>query len=552
MSILRRFDLGLWLLLLEFIQSFPLKAYSARVSTRTKSLQIRGLERRDTLIGKVSTNDLGRAFVDVDDDFQNVYHARRLHVASASFDGQPVSETASLPDIWFPYISKRKKRGEGAFGDVAEFTLSCPKQTPIQAALKVIPQDLHDPEKEKLLNNEISSLTEVSSFLNDPEKAKAFPEDMRPYVLSLLAKPEAAAGHLFIVSPFFNSGDVEKAIGKKAWFGGQKAMYGFMLHIAKGVRLMHEVGWVHGDIKGENALLSCNGNSKTVGNCVATVIDFGLSCRIDEATCKRVGTSYYVAPEVLVRTKTGGKPDPKTDVWSLGILLWEIRFGFGNLPTYAQTTAGILQKVVNLDRSTLDFSGACALPPEEESLKELLKGMLTRSLDFRLTMDQVIEQLSALAPEVMRTASASQVPEDAAECLKRDYKSATSIEGEGIPVNESHSFGDNPASAPAQKGESFQCCYVPPTMMGWLSKGINRKGSHHITLEGASCAWSSMRAYADYESCNTLGGGSCEKCWSTCCEKMRHPGNIDEMCKGAKAVVKREKECYFSYAKKWL
>lgn len=91
----------------------------------------------------------------------------------------------------------------------------------------------------------------------------------------------------------------------------------------------HRAGLVHRDIKPENVLLAQDGTVK--------VADFGLVRAVAQATTTSLtgsvlGTVAYVAPESVTR----GTTDPRTDVYSAGILLHELLTG---APPYAGDTA---------------------------------------------------------------------------------------------------------------------------------------------------------------------------------------------------------------------
>ncbi len=82
----------------------------------------------------------------------------------------------------------------------------------------------------------------------------------------------------------------------------------------------HRAGLVHRDVKPENVLLSDDG--------VVKVADFGLAravaqAAVTTATGMVLGTVAYVAPEQVSR----GTTDPRTDVYSAGILLYEMLTG---------------------------------------------------------------------------------------------------------------------------------------------------------------------------------------------------------------------------------
>lgn len=98
------------------------------------------------------------------------------------------------------------------------------------------------------------------------------------------------------------------------------------LQIADGLTAAHACGIVHRDIKPGNLLL-CDGLVK--------IIDFGVARLGDQTTITKegvaVGTLSYTAPEHLF----GGEPSPESDLWSLGVVLYESIAG--RLPFQAKT-----------------------------------------------------------------------------------------------------------------------------------------------------------------------------------------------------------------------
>ena len=82
----------------------------------------------------------------------------------------------------------------------------------------------------------------------------------------------------------------------------------------------HERGILHRDIKPANVLLTDDGQPM--------LLDFNLAVDAD-ALAEAGGTPAYMAPEQLASLKKGrAKPDPRTDVFSLGLVLAELLIGF--------------------------------------------------------------------------------------------------------------------------------------------------------------------------------------------------------------------------------
>jgi hypothetical protein len=96
------------------------------------------------------------------------------------------------------------------------------------------------------------------------------------------------------------------------------------VEILKGLSFMHKRHVLHKDIKSENILFNERMQVK--------LADFGNSTRVDDKTGRAepqeaVGTSYWMAPEIIAEEEHDGK----VDVWSFGVVLYEMLLG---LPPY--------------------------------------------------------------------------------------------------------------------------------------------------------------------------------------------------------------------------
>ncbi|OHT07685.1 hypothetical protein TRFO_24021 [Tritrichomonas foetus] len=110
------------------------------------------------------------------------------------------------------------------------------------------------------------------------------------------------------------------------------------IQIAQAIKYLHqEVNIVHRDLKAENILLDNNFNPK--------LIDFGLSKEFktnneNDLMRTRCGSPCYVSPEVI---QTNGYTE-KTDIWSLGIILYLMVYG--TFPFYEENIQLLFKKII--------------------------------------------------------------------------------------------------------------------------------------------------------------------------------------------------------------
>ncbi|QQS28928.1 MAG: serine/threonine-protein kinase [Sphingobacteriales bacterium] len=126
--------------------------------------------------------------------------------------------------------------------------------------------------------------------------------------------------------------------------------------ILKGLQYLHDHNIVHRDLKPKNILLSSANEVIT-----AKIADFGISKKIDiedgGASSQLLGSVEYMAPEQFAPVVYGinGKIDTNADLWSFGIILYELFAGklpFGSRTkgiTYEQILNNILFQDLSID-----------------------------------------------------------------------------------------------------------------------------------------------------------------------------------------------------------
>ena len=135
---------------------------------------------------------------------------------------------------------------------------------------------------------------------------------------------------------------------------------------------------VHRDLKPENFLFSTKSE-----DAVIKIIDFGLSRHDDTATKimnTKVGTPYYVAPEVLNREYT-----KSCDIWSIGVITYILLCGYP--PFYGDTDNQIFDcvRAARFDFPSPDWDGI------SQAAKDFICALLRKDPSKRLTASEALQ-----------------------------------------------------------------------------------------------------------------------------------------------------------------
>jgi serine/threonine protein kinase/tetratricopeptide (TPR) repeat protein len=148
----------------------------------------------------------------------------------------------------------------------------------------------------------------------------------------------------FIAMEYIDGRTLHDLIPRDHWVAESIVRYG--TQVAQAVEYAHRHGLIHRDLKSANVMVSAEGHVK--------VLDFGLANRMPAAdmetlTRTRVashagalaGTLAYLAPELL----RGTVADKRTDVWALGVLLYEM--AAGRLPFQGATALELMAAILD-------------------------------------------------------------------------------------------------------------------------------------------------------------------------------------------------------------
>ena len=182
--------------------------------------------------------------------------------------------------------------------------------------------------------------------------------------------------NIYLITELCNGGDLE-AIKKDLTVG--EALF-VVKEIAEAMAYAHKEKVMHRDIKPANILIH-NGHVK--------VADFGLARAVESSEMllrytQQRGSFLYMSPQVY-RGETYGT---KCDIWSLGVLLYELLFKVP--PWYGMSARELFE---NIDAEPLDLKpkkGSDLDDEWDDDIEDLLKFMLKRTEKSRYDFEKVL------------------------------------------------------------------------------------------------------------------------------------------------------------------
>ena len=191
----------------------------------------------------------------------------------------------------------------------------------------------------KLLNRNVAIKILRDEFANDAEFIKRFQVEAQaaaslshPNIVSIYDVGEEDGLH-YIVMELIEGKTLKEIITEKGRLPWRDAVK-IAMQIASGLEQAHKNHIIHRDIKPHNIIMTKDGNAK--------VTDFGIAKAVSNSTINAfgstVGSVHYFSPEHA----RGGYTDEKSDIYSLGVVLYEMLTG--KLPFDAETPVSVALK----------------------------------------------------------------------------------------------------------------------------------------------------------------------------------------------------------------
>src|SRR5215213_7261911 len=197
--------------------------------------------------------------------------------------------------------------------------------------------------RDRVLGRDVALKVLRKQFAGDEEFAERFKREAmsaaslsHPNIVQVYDRGETEEGASYIAMEYVPGGTLKEWISREGPLEAADAA-GIGAQVAEALGAAHDRGMVHRDIKPQNVLLAARGGAK--------VADFGIARAGSSATISRtgsvMGTAGYMSPEQAL-----GKPaTPKSDLYSLGVVLYETLTG--ELPYTADNPIAVSMKHVN-------------------------------------------------------------------------------------------------------------------------------------------------------------------------------------------------------------
>ncbi len=265
---------------------------------------------------------------------------------------------------------------------------------------------------DSVLNRQVALKLLPSSLTSDPQRVRRFQQEA--YAASTISHPNVAHIYEIGVQDNYHFTTMEYVEGRtlrEVLNQGRLTIgeaLGIALQVARALEAAHASGVIHRDIKPENIMIRPDGYVK--------VLDFGLAKLhrmpdADDPQQTQIATMVHTEPGLIIGSPSYMSPeqargvdvDARTDIWSLGVVLYEMLCGWP--PFQGSTTMDLIVALLREEPAPISAS----LRHAHSGVRKLMNRMLSKDKDRRyLTSGEVVTDLHNLVRDARWTAKRSQ------------------------------------------------------------------------------------------------------------------------------------------------
>jgi serine/threonine protein kinase len=312
---------------------------------------------------------------------------------------QPAPDLSELEDIIPVNVGRLrlyevgKQIGSGKFSVVFRARMADGRNVALK---KIQIFNIMDAKSRNKCLREVHMLQSISQHENLIEYLDAFIED----------------NELMIVFEWAENGDLRRLLRKTQTPFEERQVWNYFVQVAGAISHMHDQRMMHRDIKPANIFVASNN--------VLKLGDLGLGRMLSNDSVEafsKVGTPLYMSPEVL----HGQGYDFKSDMWSLGCLLYELATLRSPFEAPNQTLYDIFKRI-----------NSCDFPPLPDTLSQELRDLVSRMLQSdpkrRPTAAEALAYAQMACAALQGRPSGLMLMQDLLDkCKLLDYQSVTGL-----------------------------------------------------------------------------------------------------------------------------
>lgn len=253
-----------------------------------------------------------------------------------------------------------KKLGEGSYGTVYLVNHIYSGQN---RAMKIITKKNTGEENQKV-DLEIINEIEILKKMDHPNIVKIF-------------EFYNSTKNYYLITEFCKHGELFDKIVKEGPFNEEFSSY-IMYQIFNAVFYVHSMNILHRDLKPENILIE----REEKHGIKIKIIDFGTAKIFEKNKVERkiIGSSYYIAPEVLSKSY-----NEKCDLWSCGVIMYILLCA--SPPFSGRNDNEIIE---NIKKGYYDLESSAWQKVSNEA-KHLIKNLLERNVGIRISAEEALD-----------------------------------------------------------------------------------------------------------------------------------------------------------------